>query len=108
MIAAWVLGAVALLGGAVAPLVLAARRGRRAATVSARDRARSSMSQLEWALDRAAAGDGDPAVAQARRCLALAQSALAGAGETAADFHQASDWAERGLGALGPGARGGA
>jgi hypothetical protein len=101
MIAVWVAGAVVLLGGAVAPLVLAGRRGRRASVVTARDEARSAISQLEWALDRAAPPDGDPTVAEARRCLTLAQAALGGDDETAADFRQASDWAERGLRALG-------
>lgn len=98
--AAWTLGAIVLVGGAVTPLLLAGRRTRRRALVSARDRARSLMSQLEWTLDRTRRAYDDPGVTRARRCLTLAGSALAGENETVADFQQAADWAEQGLRAL--------
>lgn len=57
----WAVGGLVLLAGAVLPGLLARRRAGRDEYVAARDRARSAMSRLEWALDAAGAepaGDG--------------------------------------------------
>lgn len=96
----WIVGAVVLVAGAVLPALLSRRRAGRREFVAARDRARSARSRLEWALDRAGEEQDPAAVEQARRCLTLAGSALAGS-DTAEAFRQSESWCRQGLDALG-------
>ncbi len=114
----WILGAAILAAVAVTPLMLARRQVTAREFVTARDRARSAMSRLEFALDSATGATGagpgrgpadsrtlpglDAAAtrAEAHRCLLLAGSALGGK-DTADKFRLAADWATKGLRALG-------
>lgn len=112
----WIVGVAILAAVAVTPLMLARRQVTAREFVTARDRARSAMSRLEFALDSVTGATGpgpgpaddrtrpglDAAAtnAEAHRCLLLAGSALGGK-DTADKFRLAADWATKGLRALG-------
>ena len=104
MIWLWLVGAAILAAAALTPPLLVRRRASAREFVTARDRARSAMSRLEWALDadpeQLPALSHPPAVEAARRCQLLAGSALAGPERTDA-FRRAAVWAAQGLQSLG-------
>lgn len=93
----WIVGALLL----VVLGILAARAGRRRTTPTVTvDRARSLLSQLDLALDQAAADVPADTIAQARRLQLLAGGCLAHDPD-ADDARRSAEFSERALGLLG-------